>query len=144
MCSINEPLLKVPRLVGSDKLAMGYFNEGMDSANKTIWSYYVGKGIPIHNIHMMLWDLIDTRWTEMLHRPIRATALFLNPTFSYKCKFDFDEEVLEGIIKCINRMVPNFGTRTSVTREMEMHREATRLFGYADAIHARTILTPSK
>ena len=80
----------------------------------------------------------------MLHQTIHATTLFLNPTFSYKCKYDFDEEALEGLIICINRMVHNFETRTSVTREMEMHREATGLFGYADAIHARTILTPSK
>ena len=80
----------------------------------------------------------------MLHRTIHVTTLFLKPSFSYKCKFDIDEEVLEGLIKCINRMVPNFETRTSITHEMEMYREATGLFGYADAVHARTSLTPSK
>ena len=71
----------------------------------------------------------------MLHRLIHATALFLNPALSYKCKFDFDEEILEGLIECINKMVPNFETRMSITREMEMYQEATGLFGYADAIY---------
>ena len=123
---------------------MGYLYEAMDRAKESIQSYYVGKGTLGDNRHMMLWDLIDTRWTGMLHRPIHAAALFLNLAFSYKCKFDFDEEVLEGLIECINRMVPNFETRTSITCEMEMYREATGLFGYVDAIHARSILTPSK
>ena len=92
----------------------------------------------------MLWDVIDSRWTEMLQRTIHAAALFLNPTFSYKCKFDFDKHVLEGLIECMNRMVPNFEIRTSITREMEMCREATRLFGYANVVRARNNLTPSK
>ena len=144
MCSISEPLVKVLILVDSDKPTMGYLYEAMDRAKESIRSYNVGKGTPGQNRHKMLWDLIDTRWTGMLHRPIHATALFLNPAFSYKCKFDFDEEVLEGLIECINTMVANFETCTSITREMEMNQEATGLFGYVDAIHARTILTPSK
>ena len=83
-------------------------------------------------------------WYTVLHQPIHAAALFLNPAFSYKCKIDFDEEALEGLIECMNRMVPNFETRESITREMEMYREATGLFGYADAVRARNNLTPSK
>ena len=132
------------RLVDSDKPAMGYLYEAMDRVKESIRSYYVGKGTLGHNRHMMLWELIDTWWTGMLHQPIHTAALFLNPSFSYKCKFDFDEEVLEGLIKCMNRMVPNFETRESITREMEMYREATGLFGYADAVRARNNLTPSK
>ena len=73
---------------------MGYLYEAMDRAKESIRSYYVGKGTPRHNRHMMLWDLIDTWWTGIIHRPIHASALFLNPAFSYKCKFGFDEEVL--------------------------------------------------
>ena len=67
MCSINEPLVKVLRLVENDKIAMGYMYEAMDRAKESIQSYYLGKGTPRHNIHMMLWDLIDSQWTKMLH-----------------------------------------------------------------------------
>ena len=65
-------------------------------------------------------------------------------TFSYKCKFDFDGEVLEGLISCLNRMVPNVETRQSITHDMEMYQEANGLFGFVDAIHEKIILMPSK
>lgn len=94
MCSISEPLVKVLILVDSDKLAMGNLYEAMDRAKETIWSYYVGKGTCGYNRHMMLWELIDSWWIGMLHRPIHATTLFLNLAFSYKCNFEFDVEVM--------------------------------------------------
>lgn len=46
----------------------------------------------------MLWDVIDSWWTGMLHQPIHAIALFLNPVLSYKCAIDFDGEVMEGLL----------------------------------------------
>jgi hypothetical protein len=93
---------------------------------------------------MLLWDLIDTRWTEMLHRPIHAAAIFLNPAFSYKCNFDFDGEVLEGLHTCLQRMVLYVMIRLDTNREIEMYRDGTRLFGYEDVIAARTVLMPHK
>ena len=54
VCSISEPLLKVLRLVDNDKPAMGYLYEAMDRAKESIRSYYVGKGTPGHNRHMMI------------------------------------------------------------------------------------------
>jgi hypothetical protein len=77
----------------------------MDRANETFWAYYVGKGTLGFSRQMMLWDLIDSRWTEMPHRPIHAATLFLYPAFSYKCNFDFDAEVMEGLLTCLQRMV---------------------------------------
>jgi len=65
--SVSEPLVKVMRLVDSDKLAMGYLYEAMDRAKEAIQAYYVGKGSHGFHRQMLLWDLIDTRWTEMLH-----------------------------------------------------------------------------
>jgi hypothetical protein len=99
-----------------------------------------------HGFHrqMLLWDLIDTRWTEMLHRPIHATAIFLNPAFSYKCNFDFDGEVMEGLHACLQRMVPDVAIRLDINREIEMYRDGTGLFGYEDAIASRSILLPRK
>ena len=123
---------------------MGYLYEAMDRAKESIRSYYVGKGTPGHNRHMMLWDLIDTHWTGMLHRHIHAVALFLNPAFSYKCKFDFDGEVSEGLISCLNRMVPNEKFRENIIQEMEVYRESNGLFGYDDVIRNRIVSLPSK
>lgn len=94
VCSVSAPLVKVLRLVDSDKPTIGYLYDAMVRAKETIRTYYVGKGTLRYNKQMMLWDLIDSRWTKMLHRPIHATTLFFNPTFSYNCNFDFDGEVM--------------------------------------------------
>ena len=123
---------------------MGYLYEAMDRAKETIWNYYVGKGTPRHNRHMLLWDLIDSRWTRMLHRPIHAVALFLNLAFTYKCNFDFDDEVLEGLLTCIQRMVLEYETHNAINREIEVYRDGTGGFGFGDAIHDRTIFMLGK
>ena len=117
VCAVSEPLVKVLRLIDGDKPAMGYLYEAMDRAKETIRNYYVGKGTPGHNRHM-LWGLIDSRWTEMLHRPIHATTLLLNSTFSYESNFDFDDKVLEGLLTCIQRMVPEYETHNAINRNI--------------------------
>jgi hypothetical protein len=144
VCSVSEPLVKVLRLVDSDKPAMGYLYEAMDRAKEAIRAYYVGKGTPGFSRQMLLWDLIDSRWTGMLHRPIHATTLFLNPAFSYKCNFGFDGEVMEGLLTCLQRMVPDVEIRIEINREIEMYRDGTGLFGFDDVVAARTILMPRK
>jgi hypothetical protein len=104
----------------------------------------VAKGSHGFRIQMLLWDLIDTQWIKMFHRPIHAAAIFLNPTFSYKCNFDFDGEVMKGIHTCLQRLVHNVVIRIEINREIEMYQDGTRLFGFEDVIVARTILMPCK
>ena len=144
VCLVSEPLVKVLRLVDSDKPAMGYLYEAMHKAKEAIRAYYVGKGSHGFHRQMLLWDLIDTRWTGMLHRPIHATTIFLNPAFSYKCNFAFDGEVMEGLHAYLQRMVPDVAICLDINREIEMYQDGTRLFGYEDAVAIRTVLMPRK
>ena len=104
----------------------------------------MGKGSHGFRRQMLLWDLIDTRWTRMLHRSIHATTIFLNPAFSYKCNFAFDGEVMEGLHACLQRMVPDVTIRLDINREIKMYRDCTRLFGYEDVVASRNILLPRK
>jgi len=131
-------------LVDGDKPVMGYLYEAMDKAKEYIHAFYEGKGTPGYNKQMMIWDLIDSRWSGMLHRPIHAAMLFLNPAFSYSCNFDFDDEVMDGLFTCLRRMVPDADTRDEINREIEMYRECTGLFGFEDTIRLRTTLMPRK
>lgn len=80
----------------------------------------------------------------MLHRPIHVAALFLNPAFSYKCNFDFDAEVTEGLIVCLERMVPDAETRSIINREIEIYRDGSGVFSFQDAIRERDSLMPRK
>ena len=60
------------------------------------------------------------------------------PAFAYKCNFDFDGEVLEGLLTCIQMMIPDYDTRNAVNREIEVYRDGTGVFSFADAIRDRT------
>jgi hypothetical protein len=104
---------------------MGYLYEAMDRAKEAIWAYYVGKGSHRFRRQMLLWDLIDTRWTKMLHRPIHVATFFLNPTFSYKCNFTFDGEVMEGLHAYLKRMVDDVLIRLDINRDIEMYQDGT-------------------
>jgi hypothetical protein len=140
---MREPLVKVLRLVDSNKTAMGYLYGAMDRAKIAIRAYYVGKGSHGFRRQMLLWDFIDTRWTGMLHRPIHAAAIFLNPAFSYKSNFAFDGEVMEGLHSCLQRMVHDVAI-LATNHEIEIYRDGTRLFGYEDVVASRNILLPCK
>eukprot|EP00253_Pinus_taeda_P033933 PITA_33933 len=137
-CTVSEPIVKVLRLVDGEKPAMAYLYEGMVRTKEAIRSYYADKGSVGLDRQMMLWDVIDSRWTRMLHRPIHAAALFLNPAFSYKCGFDFDGEVMEGLHSCIQRMVPDPELRSKINREIQYYWDCVGLFGFDDAIRERT------
>eukprot|EP00253_Pinus_taeda_P001557 PITA_01557 len=141
-CAVSEPIVKVLRLVDGEKPAMPYLYEGMDRAKEAIRSYYADKGSVGLDMQMMLWDVIDSRWAGMLHRPIHAAELFLNPAFSYKCNFDFDGEVMEGLHFCIQRMVPDPELRSKINREIQSYRDCVGLFGFDDAIRERTLFMP--
>ena len=93
----------------------------MERAKEAIRSYYADKGSVGLDRQMMLWDVIDSRWTGMLHQPIHAATLFLNLTFSYKCGYDFDGEVMEGLHSCIQRMVPNHELHSKINCEIQFY-----------------------
>ena len=59
----------------------------------------------------------------MLHRPIHAAGIFVNPSYANSSDFDFDGEVIEGLLTCLERMVPDVDTRRTIGVEMEMYRE---------------------
>ena len=80
----------------------------------------------------------------MLHRLIHAAGLFLNPTFAYKCNFDFDSEVLEGLLTCIQRMITDYETRNAINHEIEVYRDGTGVFSFGDAIRDKTNFMPGK
>jgi len=101
----------------------------------------VGKGTLEYEKYM-IWDLIDSQWTGLLHRPTHVTTLFLKPAYAYSCNFDFNGKGMEGLLKCIQRMVPNANAHRTINCEMEMYLEASKLLGCANAIHDRNILMP--
>jgi len=76
----------------------------------------------------------------MLHQSIHAITLFLNPTYAYSCDFDFNCKVVEGLLTCLWRMVPDGDAHRTINHKMEMYWEASELFGFVDVVNERSIL----
>lgn len=75
----------------------------------------------------------------MLHWPIHATTLFLNAAYGYSHNFDFDGEVMEGLLTCLRKMVLDVDAWKTINRKMEMYWEVSGLFGFANAVNERSI-----
>eukprot|EP00253_Pinus_taeda_P004356 PITA_04356 len=112
-----EPLVKVLRLVDGERLAMGFIYEAMDQAKKQIKRAYKDR-VPKYG---PIWAIIDERWNNQLHRPIHAAGYFLNPRYHYKAKESgaLRGEVRDGLIDCIDQMIP------LETDQLEIHRQVT-------------------
>ncbi|KAH0640025.1 hypothetical protein KY285_036611 [Solanum tuberosum] len=80
---VYGPLTKVLRLVdGEKKPPMGYIYEAMDRAKETIERGF--RGIKKH--YEKVFEIIDARWSDQLHRPLHATGHVWNPGLYYKAQ----------------------------------------------------------
>eukprot|EP00253_Pinus_taeda_P030591 PITA_30591 len=142
VCAITESLVKVLRLVDGEKPAMGYLYEAMDRAKEAIRAYYDDKGDDGFQKQLLLWGVIDERWNNTLHRPIHAAGLFLNPAFSYACGFDFDAEIMDGFLSCVQKMVRSPEQCIEISKQIETYRMAGGTFGFEMAVNDRMIKMP--
>jgi hypothetical protein len=122
-------LVKVLRLVDNEKPTMGYLYEAMDRAKEAIYQYYENKGEEGLTKRAQIWGVIDERWNNTLHRPIHATGLYLNLAFAYACGFNFDGEVIDGFLQCVQRMVSTPAERSEISRQNEIYRMASGMLG---------------
>ncbi|KAJ6792561.1 Uncharacterized protein M6B38_238260 [Iris pallida] len=120
---IFGPLVKVLRMVDSDnKAEMGHLYEAMDRA-KFMIKKNVGKW------YKKWWTMIDKRWNNQLHQDIHAAGYFLNPKYQYANDVVNDDEVLNGFLRVVNRMVNDNETRLNINREAKRFRLKTGAFG---------------
>eukprot|EP00253_Pinus_taeda_P008392 PITA_08392 len=104
-------------MVDGEKLAMGYIYEVMNQAKEQIRATYKDRLAKYGRI----WEIIDNRWNNQLHRPIHAAGYFLKPKYHYKNRLGdlHDGEVKAGLIDCLECMVPTHAD------QLEIHRQLT-------------------
>jgi hypothetical protein len=144
LCAISEPLVKVLRLVDGDKPTMGYLYEAMDRAKEVSHWYYEDKGEKGFTRRAQIRSVIDERWNNTLHCLILTTNLYLNPAYSYACRFRFDDEVMDGFFQCVRRMVLTSAKCLKISKQMDIYKLAIGTFGYDIAIQDKTTRMPSK
>eukprot|EP00253_Pinus_taeda_P011756 PITA_11756 len=121
---------------------MGYLYEAMDRAKESIRASYDDKGDEGFHRQLLLWEVIDERWNNTLHRPIHATRIYLNFAFYYPCGFVFDAEIRDGFLTRVQRMVRSLVERIKVSKEIETYKMACDTFGFDIVVTDRTIKMP--
>ncbi|CAL9078538.1 unnamed protein product [Musa textilis] len=102
---IIDPLFQVLWLVDNEKKpTMRYIYKASDRAKEAIQKSFDGNEEKYNNI----FTIIDERWDCQLYCSLHATEYYLNLEVFYKNSFiKFDAEVINGLYKCITRLVPN-------------------------------------
>eukprot|EP00253_Pinus_taeda_P033448 PITA_33448 len=137
-----EPLVKVLRLVDGERLAMGFIYEALDQEKEQIKRAYKDK---VAN-YGPFWAIIDERWNNQLHRPTHAAGYFLNPRYHYKAKATgaLRGEVRDGLIDCIDRMIPLECDQLEIHRQVTNFTNASGTFGKNLAKIAREADEPAQ
>ncbi|KAI7752799.1 hypothetical protein M8C21_021751, partial [Ambrosia artemisiifolia] len=138
---LTGPLVSLLRLVdGEKKLAMGYMYKAMDKAKETIQKSFNKK----REFYDKTFDIINNRWECQLHRPLHAAGHYLNPSIFYddvKVILE-DEEIMEGLYSCIERLAPTVEDEDLILEELSKYQNAEGLFGKNAAIRQRKQKAP--
>ncbi|KAL4558328.1 hypothetical protein LXL04_036526 [Taraxacum kok-saghyz] len=133
---LTGSLVKVLRIVDGDKKpAMGYIYEAMDRAKETIAKSFLNKEV----VYQKAFKFIDERWECQLHRPLHAAGHYLNPAIYYANPSTTScEEVMTGLYKCIQRLVPDLSIQDKITEELTVYQNAKNLFSMPMAVRQRS------
>ncbi|XP_022025478.2 uncharacterized protein LOC110926009 [Helianthus annuus] len=113
---VMGPIVRVLRLVDNEKKpAMDYLYEGMERAKITI-----AKALGENSVdYQVVSAIIDKRWDCQLHHPLHAAGYYFNPEFYYyRPEIEKDQEVTDGMIKCVQRLVPSKDKQDLIMKEM--------------------------
>ena len=137
---LTGPLVRVLRLVdGEKKPPMGYIYEAMDRAKEAIANSFNGN----EEKYKHIFEIIDRRWEVQLHRPLHAAGYFLNPEFFYSNpEVEKDQEVMNGLYKCLERLVPNPAIQDKIGQELSIYMKGENLFKLPMAVRQRTTRAP--
>ncbi|XP_068500402.1 uncharacterized protein [Phaseolus vulgaris] len=110
------PLIKVLRMVDSDeKPTMGFIYEKMDIAKEKIQNLFNG----VSKSYTSLWEIIDHRWDNQLHRSLHVAGYYLNPMLHYHLDFKVDYEVKCGLYECLERLVGDLDVMGKINLQLE-------------------------
>nr|XP_025884614.1 uncharacterized protein LOC112940594 [Solanum lycopersicum] len=139
--TVCSPLTKVFRLVdGEKKPSMGYIYEAMERAKESIAHGFCG----IQKHHAKVFQIIDTRWSEQLHRPLHAAGHVLNPGLFYKAEEEvaLSQTLWTEYYACVEKLVCDTTIQDELIAELPKYKMADGLFGCCPAKRARDTRSP--
>ncbi|XP_027769016.1 uncharacterized protein LOC114074944 [Solanum pennellii] len=139
--TVCGPLTKVLRLVDAEKKPpMGYIYEAMDTAKEAITHGFRG----VKKQYDKVYEIIDARWSEQLHRPLHAAGHVLNPGLYYKAQEEgsLAKTLWTEYIACVKKLVHDTTIQDALVAELSKYKMADGLFGCGPAKRARDTRSP--
>nr|KYP72372.1 hypothetical protein KK1_004960 [Cajanus cajan] len=120
---------------------MGYIYEAMERVKEAIQTSFN------HNEEKYkdIFAIVDRRWDCQLHHLLHAAGYHLNPKFYYKNATKmYVDEVVDGLLKCIDRLSENDDIVDNVHNELTIYERARGRFGIPTVVRARVKMAPGK
>ncbi|XP_078446769.1 uncharacterized protein LOC144715681 isoform X2 [Wolffia australiana] len=140
LVQLTEPLLKVLKMADSvERPAMGYLYSGLRQAKEMVKRVMKRK-----RDYLPYWNIIDGRWLNEQRGGLQAAGFFFNPQLYYSLKGKVPNEVMTGVLDCIERLVPEMKSQDRINKELTAYKNAAGDFGRKMAIRARQTLLPGE
>ncbi|XLS86715.1 hypothetical protein HN51_036881 [Arachis hypogaea] len=112
----------------------------MTSAKEKIRDAFQG----VETSYIPIWDIIDARWGNQLHRPLHAAGYYLNPQIHYSSSFKIAYELKKQFYACMERMTGNPDLITKMDVQLEDFKTRKEFFGSKIAQNAIYTKTPAQ
>ncbi|KAH6837522.1 hypothetical protein C2S53_008495 [Perilla frutescens var. hirtella] len=123
----TKPLVHVLRIVDGEKTpAMGFIHGAMNEAKETIAKNCDGD----LSIYKEIWDIIDEKWDNQLHRDLHAATYFLNPRYRWSPNVSEYAEIKTGLYKCMERLIKDQNIFMKVDEQLDSYKYKKELFGF--------------
>ncbi|XP_027768737.1 uncharacterized protein LOC114074872 [Solanum pennellii] len=121
---------------------MSYIYEAMDRAKEAIAHGFRG----VKKQYKKVYEIIDARWSEQLHRPLHAAGHVLNPQLYYKAQEEgtLAKTLWTEYIVCVEKLVHDTTIQDALVAELPKYKMADGLFGCGPAKRARDTRSPVK
>ncbi|XLR00269.1 hypothetical protein S83_066467, partial [Arachis hypogaea] len=98
----------------------------------------------VKKIYIPIWDIIDARWDNQLHRPLHAAGYYLNPQIHYSSGFKIAYELKKQFYACMERMTRNSDLITKMDVQLEDFKTRKEFFDSKVAQNAIYTKTPAQ
>ena len=125
---VSGPPVDVLQFVDKEKKpVMEYIYEAMDRTKEASENFFNER----EEKYKEIFEIIDQRWECQLHLPLHATGYFLNLEYFYdnRSKIKQEEEVMTGLYKRIQRLIPKINQQDTIIEELTSYKREEGLFG---------------
>ncbi|XP_070010172.1 uncharacterized protein [Nicotiana sylvestris] len=124
---------------GVQKPPMGYLYEAMDRAKEAIQASFTDE-----QKYAKVFQIIDARWNEQLHRPLYAVGPILNPSLFYDQHENnsLAREVWIGFHEVLIKLTPDEDLQEMVVDQIAIYKAPKGLFKLRLAIKPRKTKSP--